>query len=337
MAASYIETTRKATRCPYCGNEKIARWGKRASSGHQRYRCNGCERTFLDTGALDGHRMPAEHVGHAIRMFYMGMSYKKIAEAMADAYDIPEPSKATIYEWVKEYTDKATKTMRDHKADVGDSWVADEMMVDVGGEKMWNWNVMDEKTRYILTSHLSRTRTAGSARATMRKAMEASKTPPKTIKTDKTDKLRSYTAALKDYPDIKHVQIQGIRAEVNNNLSERLQGTYRSRIKTLRGLDSLESGQRYLDGWTLTYNLFREHESIGSQPPAHKAKLDAPYGEWADVVRVKPVPAPAVKETGCPKAPRPEKPKPPRLCLAPSPPKRRKTRRQQAHPLAATV
>ena len=173
--------------------------------------------------------------------------------------------------------------MKEHKADVGDSWVADEMMVSVGGEKMWNWNVMDEKTRYILASRLSRERTAGAARKVMDKALAAAKTTPKTIK---TDKLRSYSAALRDHPDIQHVQSQGIRAELNNNLSERLQGTYRARVKTLRGLDSLESGQRYLDGWTLTYNLFREHESIGSRPPGAKAKVDAPFDEWADVVRV---------------------------------------------------
>ena len=173
----------------------------------------------------------AEQVGAAVRMYYSGMSYKQIAEDMADAYDIPEPSKATVYEWVRDYTDKALERMKDHKADVGDSWVADEMMVGVGGEKMWNWNVMDEKTCYILASHLSRTRTATSARVVMNKALEAAKTPPKTIK---TDKLASYTRATKDYKDIKHVQSQGIRAELNNNLSERLQRTYRSRTKTMR-------------------------------------------------------------------------------------------------------
>ena len=37
-------------------------------------------------------------------------------------------------------------------------------------------------------------------------------------------------------------------ADINNDLSERLQGAYYSRIKTLRGLDSMETGQRYLDG-----------------------------------------------------------------------------------------
>ena len=296
--------------CPECGGGHVKKVGMQA--GHQRYQCHACNKKFRH-GIEVGKRIPAEQVGHAVRSYYMGMSYKQIAEAMADAYDIPEPSKATIYEWVREYTDKATKAMRDHKADVGDSWVADEMMVDVGGEKMWNWNVMDEKTRYILASHLSRTRTAGSARATMRKAMEAAKSPPKTIK---TDKLRSYTPALKDYADIEHVQSQGMRAELNNNLSERLQGTYRARIKTLRGLDTLESGQRYLDGWTLTYNLFREHESLGDKTPGSKTLPNAPFEEWADVVRggkAKQKPSTSVvrvpEGTAAPKAPL----KPPKL------------------------
>ena len=66
-------------------------------------------------------------------------------------------------------------------------------------------------------------------------------------------------------PEAKHIQSGGIRADVNNNLSERLQGTFRDRIKTLRGLDSIKTGQRYLDDWMLTYNLFRGHESLGEQ------------------------------------------------------------------------
>ena len=124
-----------------------------------------------------------------------------------------------------------TKAMKDHKADVGDSWVADEMQVNVGGEKIWNWNVMDEKTRYVLASHLSRTPTAGSMRKVINEALAAANSPPKTIK---TDKLRSYSAAMGDHPNIKHTQSQGMRSELNNNLSERLQGTHRARIKTMR-------------------------------------------------------------------------------------------------------
>ena len=168
-------------------------------------------------------------------MFYSGMSYKQIAEAMEKMYDIPEPSKQTIYAWVKKYTADAVEQMKGHKAHVGDEWVADELAVDVGGWQMWIFNVMDEKTRYILASHLGRNRDLKAARAVMQKAKEAAASPPKTIK---TDKLRSYDKAIKEvFPETLHIKSQGIRSTLNNNMSERLQGTYRSRVKTMRGMD----------------------------------------------------------------------------------------------------
>ena len=83
-------------------------------------------------------------------------------------------------------------------------------------------------------------------------------------------------------PDAKHLQSEGFTADINNNMSERLKGTFRGRIKTLRGLDSLESGQRYLDGWTLNYNLFKKHHSLRNRTQAQAAKVKAPFTEWAE-------------------------------------------------------
>ena len=151
---------------------------------------------------------------------------------------------------------------------------------------MWNWNVMDSETRYILASHLSKHRDAKAAQAVFRKALAASAEPPKTIK---TDKLRSYvSAARKMFPDAQHIQSDGIRSQDNNNnRSERLQGTFRDRAKTLRGLETRETGQRYLDGWVMDYNLFRDHEALGGRTPGQAAKVDAPFREWSDVVRAR--------------------------------------------------
>ena len=277
--------------CPACGSDHISKAGRQ--SGEQRYRCMGCDKWFRHNGMAAGRKVDAAQMGLAIRLFYSGMSYKQIGETMADAFDIPEPSKGTIYGWVKEHTDKAMAVMPDYPAQVGTEWVADDMMVDVGGQKVWNWNVMDSETRYVLASRLAKERNARQAEIVIAKALRAAGKPPKSIK---TDKLRSYTAAMDaEFPEIKHIQSQGMKAEVNNNLSERLQGTYRQRVKTLRGLDSLETGQRYLDGWTLTYNLFREHESLGFDTPGQRAKVNPPFAEWEDVVlyRDKPAKPPA--------------------------------------------
>ena len=125
-------------------------------------------------------------------------------------------------------------------------------------------------------------------------------------------KLWSYIQPIKDVlPEGRHIQSEGMRADINNNLSERLQGTFRDRIKTLRGLDSIASGQRYLDGWVLTYNLFRGHESLRNKTPGERAKVNPPFKEWADVVKDGAASLPAIKAEMRPASQSPRK-SPPR-------------------------
>ena len=50
-------------------------------------------------------------------------------------------------------------------------------------------------------------------------------------------------------------------------------------------MDSIATGQRYLDGWTLTYNLFRGHHSLRNKTPGEKAQVNPPFKEWADMVK----------------------------------------------------
>lgn len=108
----------------------------------------------------------------------------------------------------------------------------------------------------------------------MEMASEAAESYPEVIK---IDGLGSYPNAINlVFPKTKRVQSEGIRAAINNNLSERLQGTYRDREKTLRGMDSRETGQRYLNGFTLTYNFFREDESLKVKTAAEAGHCNLP-------------------------------------------------------------
>ena len=277
--AEFTET--RTVNCPYCGNGKVVKNGRR--SGYQRYRCKPCGKQFRHTGEIAGRHSPAGRIGAAIRMYYGGNSYKQTAETLAATFDISEPSKETLYRWVSEYTEHAHDALADYPAHTSGKWVADETQVKVGGANLWLWNVMDAGTRYALAVHLSPNRDTRAAVAVMRKAMTAADAPPKSIT---TDKLGSYVPAIKQvFPDTDHIQSEGIRARVNNNLSERLQGTIKDRSKTLRGLDGLESGQRYFDGWAINYNLFREHEGVKGQTPAEMAGVNPPFKEWEDVVK----------------------------------------------------
>ena len=99
----FKETFTKTVNCPGCGHDRVVKIG--FQRGQQRYRCKACKKDFRANGKAPGRQMDAEMMGSAIRDFYSGKCYKQIAEGLKDEYDIPEPSKATVYEWVRDYTD----------------------------------------------------------------------------------------------------------------------------------------------------------------------------------------------------------------------------------------
>ena len=275
-------TEPRAVNCPDCESTHVVKVGTR--NGYQRYLCRDCSKKFHTNGKAKGRRFPADQMGAAMRMFYSGMSYQQIAENMGTTYDIREPSKATIYQWVRDYTKDALKEMERHPAQTGGRWVVDEIPLDVGGQQYWIWNVMDGSTGYLLASHLTKERDARSTLAVLRKAAAAAAEPPRTVR---TDRWPYYVPAVKKvFPHARHIRPPGVgNPEDIKNPSKRVQGLFRQRTKTLRGVGSQEKGQLHLDGWTLDYNLFRDHESMNGNPPGQAAKVNPPFNEWADVVK----------------------------------------------------
>ena len=147
---------------------------------------------------------------------------------------------------------------------------------------------MDSETRFVLAVYLSPVRTARAAAMALSLARERAENHPAEIK---TDGLRSYREALpRAFPTrpVKHVVSKGIRAEINNNLSERLPRTFRDRDKTLRGLKARETGQAYIDGLVTHYNFFRPYESLDGKRPAEAAGAEIPFQDWEDVAAAKP-------------------------------------------------
>ena len=174
--------------CPHCKSPQVVKVGKR--NGYQRYRCKECGRYFNTLGNSFGTWNKKEHIALAVDAYHSGLSYKQIAELLERTFDIPEPSKGTIYRWVKEHSVLAGDIVSNHTPQTSDHWVADEMFLKVGGKQMYNWNVMDRDTRYVLAVHLSPHRDEKQAIAVMEKALKNNGgVIPETIT---TDGLRSY-------------------------------------------------------------------------------------------------------------------------------------------------
>ena len=127
-----------------------------------------------------------------------------------------ETSPGSVYAWVRDLSAKADEVLRPMKVTTGDGWVADELVVNVGGKKFRLFNVMDSETRFVLAAYLSPVRTARAAATALSLARERAENHPAEIK---TDGLRSYADAMpRAFPTrrVKHGIGKGIRAEINN-------------------------------------------------------------------------------------------------------------------------
>ena len=235
------------------------------------------------------HATPHEK-GAAVDMYFDGLSYRRVAGNMEQYFD-RKTDAATVYRWVRELTGQADEILRPMKVNTGPTWVADEMVVNVGGEKLWLFNVMDSDTRFVLAAYLSPDRNLRAATTVLSLARERSATHPEEIK---TDGLSSYRRALpRAFPTrvVKHTVSQGIKAEINNNMSERLQGTFRDRDKTLRGLKGRDTGQAYLDG-SVEFCWGKTLAILESFPISLKSYEDfVHFGKFSDLGKIPPPPA----------------------------------------------
>jgi len=274
-------TQPQSIRCKWCGSVDIKKYGIR--DGIQEYLCLKCGRKFNAKDAPYKKQTPVEQIGSALDMFYDGLSFQDIARHLEHTYNNPV-NESTVYRWVMSYTEKAVNILGKLRPKVSDTWVVDETVIKVGGDNWWFWDVIDEDTRFLLTSHLSLSRTTRDASSLMEKAWKRTNKAPKVII---SDKLYAYLDGIETVfgADTEHIQSKGMTADINTNLIERFHGTLKDRTKVIRGFKTIETALVILDGFLIHYNFFRPHMTLRNQTPAEIAGIKLPYKTWVEFVR----------------------------------------------------
>jgi len=222
-------------------------------------------------------------ISAALSCYFGGMPLDAIQRHLEQQYH-HYYTEMGIYNWVKRFSKKAVDKIKSFKPVVGDTWLADETMLKVGGKKVWFFDVIDEKTRYLLASRLAQSRTIKEAALVMNEARRTAGKSPKRII---TDRLAAYIDGI-EYVfggSTKHVQSKPFTDVDSTNIIERFQGTLKDRTKIIRGFKNLKTAEILTDAWLVHYNFFKEHESLGNIPPAQKMGLITPFKNWAEVVR----------------------------------------------------
>lgn len=266
--------------CKYCKSESVRKYGKYKDT--QYYYCNDCKRKFSNPDAIPKMQYSTDKVADALSMYFEGMSLKEVRRNFIQQHN-DYLSDVTVLNWVNRFTDLAVKETEKQKPDVGSVWVADETVLDIDGKNIWLWDMIDTKTRFLIATHMSFTRTTKDAQELMKQAYERTGKIPRIIY---TDGLRAYLDGIELTfgADTKHEQGSPFDVEKNTNAIERFHSTLKSRTKVMRGLHTVESARKYLDGWLVHYNYFRPHMSLKDNTPASVAGVKLPFRNWRELV-----------------------------------------------------
>ena len=199
-------------------------------------------------------------------------------------------SHSTIWTWIIKYSEIVNNYVMFFEPHLSDVWVADETVVDIWGEQYWFWDIIDTETRFLIASHLSKTRRMDDAIELFSVAKAKSKIRPRLII---TDKLNIYPRAFNKvfftrYKEdrVEHLTSRGFKSPVNTNLIERFHGTLKQRYKVMHDLKEPYSASVILDGFVTHYNFFLEHSHLDYMTPAIVSGIGEGIHNWGDLIEL---------------------------------------------------
>jgi transposase-like protein len=233
-------------------------------------------------------KSPAPDIAGALAMYYTGSSITDIRNHIKQQTGY-YPSKSVVFGWVEKYTENAAQHFSKAKPKVGSTWIADETMVDLDkGVKVWFWDIIDAKTRFLLASRVSLTRTTEDAKRLVQDAVKRAGKPPKVIL---TDEMKAYPdgifTALGGYTEHWQGSPFKVRAtEESTSRVERFHETLKERTKVMKAFRDIDTLIEFAKGFLTYYNFLKPHEALNGKTPAEKAKLRYDVKTWADVVNM---------------------------------------------------
>ncbi len=269
--------------CPSCGCEDVIKRGKRKTGygENQVYGCKDCGKRFTPDHGFSRMKHSPEIITLVLDLYFKGMSFRKITDHLKQFHKV-DVDHTTPMRWVKKYIKVIAKYVEKNKAEVGGIWHSDEMTIFIRekekkGNYDWVWNVMDADTRFLLACEVSSKRHLPDAKKPLQVAKDAANQRPDIFV---TDGLLAYEKAVKSvFYDNRapipnpHIRMKDFETKPNNNIVERLNGTFRERTKVMRGIDSPEGAAEFAKAFQVYYNYIRPHSGIGGLCPAQAAGL----------------------------------------------------------------
>ena len=254
-------------KCKYCQSTKIVKHGK--ANDKQRYLCKNCGHKFYGDSSFPRMRTESRIISASIDIYFEGLSVRKIQTQIEKLYGV-HVSQVSVFNWIMKYSTMVSQYVETLKPQLMGIYRVDETAVKCKGVQKWFWEIIDEQSKFMVSSHLSSARTKEDAIALFEKSVRVAKRNPVSIYCDGlpayVDGYNKVFRTMKKDGRPELVRNVGIRNVHNQNAVERLHGTLKDRLKPARGLKDEETVRTLLEGWSVHYNYVRKHQTIKMTP-----------------------------------------------------------------------
>lgn len=183
----------------------------------------------------------------------------------------------TIRRWVHKFELRYAHHIKKKRKNISSVWHLHEVFIRTGAGRYYLWRAVDDEGE-VLDVLVQRRRNKKAALKLMRRLLKNHTTRPKAIV---TDKLKSYSAALKELTMSKH-HVMGGRS---NNRAENSHLPIQRRERKMQRFKSQKSAQKFLSAYGPIYNLFNFQRHLISRPILKEFR-QAAFEEWGAVTAV---------------------------------------------------
>jgi len=270
--------------CKYCQSEKVVKNG--SAKGEPIFKCKECGHRFTVGSDFPKMRTQSRIISSSIDLYFEGLSVRKI-QTQIDKLFGTHVSQMAIWKWIMKYSALVSQYVETLKPQLMGIYRVDETAIKCKGVQKWFWEIIDEQSKFMVASHLSKARTTEDAIELFEKSVKIAKRKPVSIYCDGlpayVDGYNKVFRTMKKEGRPELIRNVGIRNVHNQNAVERLHGTLKDRLKPARGLKDEETVRTLLEGWSVHYNYVRKHQTI-KMTPAQACGLDI-KGDWNLLVK----------------------------------------------------
>jgi transposase-like protein len=278
--------------CPNCKDKNIKKDGVRTTEKRgkiQRYKCKLCNYRFVVDEGFYRMRNNENIISMSIDMYISNLSSRKMRNQLSRHLNT-KISHMSILDWVRRYTLKVSKFVDKLGYNMGNSFYADETLIDCGGRDDRFWCCIDWDTRLITGIHYSLSGNPIEAQKFLFKSIQKGK--PKFIQTDggvfypKAFRKLFYSNKIGSLT-VEH-KIQNARVtKIHNYRIETVFMKIKDRVNNFRGLKALWSAPLLMNSLIIQHNFIEAHTTL-NEVPCNKAgqELNLGNNRWLGLIRL---------------------------------------------------